>query len=121
MKHLISHSSLVSMRKAFGVRLVYLVQRMTEETTGSSIAAKCRVSPSTISLLKNGKWEKVSLPRLMCIADKLKLSYQVSIIGKNGKVKTEVVYIASAITVADEQKFRKDNKVISHRGPSLSA
>lgn len=81
------HEAVVLAKKAFLVRLSFIIKRVTElDVTQKDIAALVGCSASQISAVKNEREKAVTIETLMRIADALRLTYTIEYRSINGKV-----------------------------------
>ncbi|HHS7556248.1 TPA: helix-turn-helix domain-containing protein [Salmonella enterica] len=82
------HSAVVLAKKAFLVRLSFIIKRITEiDVTQKEIAQLVGCSASQISAIKNEREKNVTIETLMRVADVLRLTYTVEYQSRNGKCK----------------------------------
>lgn len=80
-----SNESLAQMKKFFGIRLSYLLEKLAEKHTLKEIAESMGVRYYVVCRVRNGHYEKISLDYLMHVANSLGLDYKVTIERRHGK------------------------------------
>lgn len=80
------HQAVLLAKKAFLVRLSYIITRVTaKDVTQKDIALLVGCSPSQISAIKNEREKAVTIETLMRVADTLRLNYEIVYRSINGK------------------------------------
>ncbi len=80
-----SNESLAQMKKFFGIRLSYLLDKLAQKHTLKEIAESMGVRYYVVCRVRNGHYEKISLDYLMHVANSLGLDYKVVVERRNGK------------------------------------
>ncbi|QVW55097.1 hypothetical protein pEaSNUABM29_00053 [Erwinia phage pEa_SNUABM_29] len=107
------HSAVVLAKKAFLVRLSFIIKRITEiDVTQKEIAQLVGCSASQISAIKNEREHAVTIETLMRVADTLRLAYVVEYSSRNGKCK-------HAFRIEAAVEYMKDCPIRQHETRGL--
>lgn len=79
------HKATRAAKETFLNHLSFILVKLNHKTTQRELALLCRVSPSTISAVKNGNGKHVAFETLLRIADAVRLTYTVTLSSKHGK------------------------------------